>query len=289
MALKNGQQLKKNALDRLSLCWGETTGIFFMNFGYALLIFVSCIGIALMTIGINNLYKIKTDGLANEKIIKVIIYSTVFIVISCIIKIPFNFGKCWYMLQNAKGNTVQASSLFICYTSKKRFFTTIQMEIVLSIKKILFGVPLIAIGVLEFLLWDMIIEKYGSFWYTVSIVFIILTACCLLAVYYIFTLRYRLVPYIYALNPDIPSKEIIKTGEKMMYGRETYMIEIIMSMVKWFIPCILIFPAIFIVPNMMLTYSGAVNEIIENYYSDYSDKIQSSKIKGSSAKVKQFS
>ncbi len=287
MALKGSQQLKKNALDRLSVCWGETTGIYFMNFGYVLLIFVIWIAIALLTVGITNLYSLKTDGILAVKLVKIIIYTVFLLIVSYIIKIPFNFGKCWYLLQNAKGNSVQASSLFTCYTSSKRFFDTIKIEVILAIKKILFGIPLIFIGLLEIFLWNIIIEKYGAVWYTVSTVFIILTACCLVAVYYIFTLRYRLVPYIYAQNPDRSSKEIIKNGEKMMYGRESYMIEIIMSMVKWFIPCILIFPSIFIIPYMMLVYSGAVNEIIENY-SDFHGTIQD-KPKVSSSRFKQYS
>ena len=82
-----------------------------------------------------------------------------------------------------------------------------------------------------------------------------LTAFAMLGVTAYYSVRFSAVPYLYALGPEKPIP-------KMMKGKEKYISEVMFSLSMWLLPCLIIFPMLFIIPYMQMVYAAAVNEII---------------------------
>ncbi len=280
MELKNLSELKKTALRQMSECWSETAGIVIITAGYYFafgFMWVITIGVLYgfdFLSGSGNFTKVFYEHSA-----AVICLTLLFVLVSYIVKIPFDFGVSWFLMQNVRGRAVSAQSFFGCYSNMKRFVRTVRIKFKVLKKKMLFTLVFLIIGAAEHYLAFTVSRNTGnSFWYTLSTVLLILMVCCLAAAYMFFSLRYCLVPYVFALDPDTGADEIIERSIKMMYGREMYMTDVVCSFIKWIVPCIFIFPLFLVLPYLFFIYANAVNEIIYNYSFD-SDNESDKKIK----------
>ena len=83
-----------------------------------------------------------------------------------------------------------------------------------------------------------------------------------------FNCRFAAAAYLFVLDPDASAKEIIEKSVRISKGKTDYLAEAVLSSARWLPLCILIFPAVFVIPYMRMMYTAAVNEMIVSCEND---------------------
>lgn len=258
--MKNAKELKKDVFSRIMCCWGELCTVFFLSVGgYSVFVLACMIAERLLrSSGVVNFYPRTT---ASSYVILFLV-SIAALILLIVASTPLSYGIKWYRIQQIRGNSVHARSIFSLYTSIRRFGQVLRLNSMLIVRKLYAIVPAALISALGFYISGKIevysdgAEYYLSFFLSW---FIMLYMICLLA---IFNVKYAAVPYLYVLEPDKPPMEVINKSKRIMRGKTRYLAGILFSLSGWIVPCLIIFPMIFIVPYVQMVYTAAVNEII---------------------------
>ena len=254
--MKKPKELKKHVLERLMCCWGESCAVFFIISGELL-----AVALALM---IAYDYLVKFGG-ANFPVwlavgITVLLAAGMWFAVA-----PFTYGVRWYSIQQIRGNAVFARSMFSCYASLKKMLQVLKLNSMLTLRRLPAFALICGAVAAEFYIVNeagMVMEQ-NSFLFTVSVVLMLMLAAIGFCLFMVLGLKYAPVPYLYALEPSSSPKEIIDKSKRIMKNNSRYIIDTMCSMAWWLLPCILIFPMIFIVPYYQMVYTAAINEIIE--------------------------
>lgn len=267
--MKNVKELKQNVLQRMRFCWGENTAIFFITVGgiaaVALVWFM--IMDLLISMGIADSSARRVD-LSNGAVIAV---TAVSLLILFGIAEPFRYGVKWYRLQQVRGNSVHAGSMFSCYGSWKRAGQIFRLNAYLFAKRFYFTAPLAIIFASGIFLVNKIETSGNTVAYSAAAVLVFLltgsTVCAAAA----FNCRYAAVTYLFVLEPDTPPKELVEKGLKISMGKTDYLAEAILSSAICLPFCVFIFPMVFAIPYLQMIYTAAVNEIILSEQSEEND------------------
>lgn len=242
-------------------CWGENCAIFFITLGglsaavLAWLLtadFLTVTGFA----GVSE----KRINLSDGKILAV---TAAMLVLIWLISTPFSYGVKWYRIQQVRGNSVHARSVFSCYSSFKRMGQIFRLNSVLLSKKLVFVVPaaaVLAAGI--FLLNNFREREEKEMVFSIAAVLFLMIAAGIFCAMIIFNMKYAAVPFLFALEPDKPPVYLIEKSCRIIKGHTDYLIETLLSLAVWLVPCIIFFPAIFIFPYLQMVYTGAINELI---------------------------
>ena len=259
--LKTAKELKKQASARLTGCFGELCTVFFLSVGGLALFVLACLMAA------EGLVNSKRDvlygsGLLRAELALFLTCTAVFIVLVVAVT-PFMYGVSWYRIQQIRGNSVHARSIFSCYMSIGKMWQVLRLNSLLLFKILCRLLPYAAVSALAFYaagFVDRITD--GSVIYSISLT----AAFILTAVMLYLAVRsnniYAAVPFLYALEPDRYASEIISESKAIMRKNKGYVGEIMFSVSPWLLPCLIIFPMIFIIPYIQMVYAAAVNEII---------------------------
>lgn len=242
--------------------WGENCAIFFITLGgiAAAVLAWSMLADFLVVAG----YAERSSGIFVLTDTTMLIVTLVVLVLAWIIATPFSYGVKWYRIQQIRGNSVHAKSIFSCYTSLKKSMQVYKLSLILGINRLYVIIPFaMIIGIGVYMINE--IEKMGGgIFSNIAVVCLLLFTGLAFCVYTMFNVRYAAVPYLYALEHDAPPSELIKKSERIMKNKSDYMSETILSLVGWLVPCLFVFPIVFTVPYMNMVYTAAINEIIEN-------------------------
>jgi len=254
--LKNVKELKESLAPRMRRCWGESCAIFVISAGgYTAAVFAWYLAMDFL-ISVNVIEK-ATDGF-------MLVVTAAIIVVMWIITLPYKYGVRWYRLQQVRGHSVHAKSIFSCYFSAKKMLQVYRLSIMLFLKKTVLLIPLvILIGTGIFLIIRFNTES-DSIIYNLVVGALLTLSVVVYIVYTIINVQYAAAPYLFALGHDRPAGEIIKESVCFMRGNHAYMVAILRNCALMLIPCVMIFPMFFVLPKMMMLYTGAINEIIEN-------------------------
>ena len=257
--MKNFKELKQSISPRMKRCWGECCALFFISAGGIIA------GIFAWYLTINYFLTMGIISSMNDPI-ALLTAAGVFLIM-WIISVPYRYGARWYRLQQTRGHSVHAKSVFSCYFSSKRMFQIYKLSSAVCLRKS----PLIVImagliGAAAFLVIRF--SESGNEVYNFAIVILIMLSVVVYLVYTIINVKYAAAPYLFALGHDRPVNEIIKESVSFTKNKHGYMIEILRSCALMLIPCVLIFPMIFVIPRMMMIYTAAINEIIESGFAE---------------------
>lgn len=254
--MKKPKELKKYVLERLMCCWGESCAVFFIIFGELLVV-----ALALM-LAYDYLVNFSSADFPAwlAAAITALLAVGLWLAVA-----PFTYGVRWYRIQQVRGNAVFARSMFSCYASLKKMLRVLKLNSMLTLRR--FPVFILICGAVsaEFYMVNEAGKVMGqdSFLYTASAALMLLLAAIGFCIFMILGIKYAPVPYLYALEPDSSPKEIISKSKRLMKDNSRYIIETMRSMTGWLVPCILIFPMVFILPYSQMVYTAAINEIIE--------------------------
>lgn len=254
--MKKPKELKKYVLERLMCCWGESCAVFFIIAGE-----LAAVALALI---LAYDYLMKFSG-TDFPVWLAVIITAVLAAGLWLAVAPFAYGVRWYRIQQIRGNTVYARSMFSCYASVKKMLQVLKLNSMLTLRRFPSFILISCAVAAEFYMVDMAGKAAGqdSFLYAVSAALMLLLAAIGVCLFFVLCLKYALVPYLYALYPDSPPKEMIAKSRRLMKKNYRYIVETMGSMAGWLVPCILIFPMIFILPYAQMVYTAAINEIIE--------------------------
>ena len=245
-------------------CCGELCTIFFLTVGGFAMFILACIVSAVLLAG----GSFPTDD-PDFPYMKLFLICTAVFILLLVAATPLFYGVCWYRIQQIQGNSVHARSIFSCYTSLKKLWSVFRLNSVLIVKKLYVIVPTAGISALGFYISGIVEHRTGkgAAYYSLFILAAAVTAgmLCLILV---FNARYAAVPYLYVLEPGRSAAELISTSIQLMQGKKRYLSEVMLSLTGWLVPCLIIFPMIFIIPYIQMVYSAAINEIIMSGYGE---------------------
>ncbi len=254
--MKNIKELKQSIAPRMRKCWGECCASFIISAGEL------CAAVFIWYLIMNILIFMGIIESASDSLM--IAVTAVIALIMAVITVPYKYGLRWYRLQQVRGHSVHAKSIFSCYFSARRLLQVYKLSAMLIMKKSLLLIPLailLSAGIYLAIRFNTI---GGSIIYNLAVVFFLMLSVVVYLAYNIINIKYTAAPYLYALGHDRPTGEIINESVQFMKGKQGYMIEVLRSCAIMLIPCILVFPMIFVIPKMMMFYTAAINEIIED-------------------------
>ncbi len=259
--MKSATELKKTVVSRISYCCGELCMLFFLSVGGLSAFLLAAVMAAMLfeRYGVVDL----NSGYLSPAIIALILTTIVVFILIIIAITPFSYGASWYRLQQVRGISVHARSIFSCYASADKMWQVLRLNSILILKKLYVIIPAAAISALAFYtagIVDSITEGdtpyYIMFFIAMLITFIMLSAS------EIINAKYAAVPFLYVTGTERSPSEIIAESKRIMKGKIRYLSEVMFSLSGWLIPCLMIFPMIFIIPYMNMVYTAAMNEII---------------------------
>lgn len=241
-------------------CWGENAAIFFITAGG-----VSAIALAwfmaadfLKTAGIAEASRRRID-LTDGATLAV---TAAALLILFIAAEPFRYGVKWYRLQQVRGNSVHAGSLFSSYGSWKRAGQIFRLDAYLFIRQLYFTAPLAFLLVLGLYLVHKIQSSgIGAAYGAAAVTVLLLTASVICAAA-VFNCRFTAAAYLFVLDPEASPKELVEKSVRISAGKTDYLAEAALSSAKWLPACIFVFPAVFVIPYMQMIRTAALNEII---------------------------
>ncbi len=254
--MKNIKELRQSTSERMKRCWGENCALFFISAGgitaalfagYLVMNFFVAIGVA---------------ERMNEPLVLVV--AAVIFLLMWIIAVPYKYGARWYRLQQARGHSVHAKSVFSCYFSSKRLMQVYKLSILLTLRKFILLIPFLLFISSALVLIIYISSEGGGAGQNIAVVVLIMLAVCAYLAYTVLNMKYAAAPFLFALGHDRPARDIINESIHFMKGTQRYMIEMLRTCGIMLIPCIMFFPMVFIVPRVTMLYTAAINEIIEN-------------------------
>ncbi len=256
--MKNVKELKETIKSRMKRCWGECCALFFISAGT--MTATLFLGYLVMKILVEmNI----VEGLNSPAVIA----AAVIIFAVWVITVPYKYGLRWYRLQQVRGHSVHAKSVFSCYFSSKRMLQVYKLSTMLFLKKSVLLIPfLLLIGAVIVLVIKF--DANNSIAYNLAVVILLMLSVAAYMAYTVITMKYAAAPYLFAIGHDRPARDIIKESVSFMRGKESYMITVLRSCGLMLIPCILVFPMAFAQPKVMMLYTAAINEIIENGFAE---------------------
>ena len=264
--MKSVRELKQTVKLRLRYSWGENAAVFFLTAGgisAAVLIWTMIIDYMRMG-GITSAGK-SFAGISDGGTLAV---TAIIAVLFIFIAEPFRYGVKWYRLQQIRGNSVHARSIFSCYGSWKRAGQIFKLNSCLFARRLYFTLPLSAMLALGLYLVHKIQTAGSGAAYGAAAAAVLLLTGGVVCAAAVFNFRFAAAAYIFVLDPDASANEIIEKSIRIAKGKTDYLAEALLSSARWLIFCVLIFPAVFVIPYMRMMYTAAVNEIIVSYEND---------------------
>lgn len=264
MKFKTNGELRTLAKRRLGGCWCECVG--------SLLVFAGIITAAVLAwlLVIRFLY---TYGIIGFDVDEMFSKGTpLFFCISglaaallVIAMMPFKYGICWYYAQAAEGRNVPASCFFSCYMHPEHFRKTLKLGLAVWAHRLVVLIPSGAAAALCAAVSVKVLRSEGGILLNtvvLALMLLLATAAVFLCIW--FTIRYELVPYIYAAYPEKSVSEIIGISAKCSGEARLYLVRNMFSLVPWEFSCLLIFPTIYVVPYVHMIAAIAVADILSD-------------------------
>ncbi len=259
--MKSAAELKKLVFSRFSCCFGELCTLFCLSVGGLSALILAPI-ICVMQLDRAGLVDIDSGYISPEFILVMTAALLVFIIATVAIT-PLSYGIKWYRLQQVKGNSVYAKSIFSCYASAGKMWKVLRINSILILKKLYVILPFAAVSALSFYsagivdgITDGDTPYYIMFFCAILLTFVMLSAAAVI------NSRYAAVPFLYAMETELSPTELIAESKRIMKGKKKYLSEVMFSLSGWLVPCLMIFPMIFIIPYINMVYTAAMNEII---------------------------
>lgn len=255
------KEMKKQAMARLSDSWGQAVVI---------ILTIIVIYIAFMLMEMTLYYFLQSKGLAETPDYRLfpdngllIFISAVRMILGYLVIVPAFIGAKWWYLHAVRGERNSIHSMFVCYKNPRIYFKTIAVESVVAVINTVAALPVLFCAYLIYrLLKDFLSGESNQTIIVIMAFFASVLLVCLSMLYLLFTLKFALVDYIYVLNPDLKIRDIVKASERTMKNWRRPLIELIFSFGGWILLCVLIFPALFVVPYFAMSFTVCINHII---------------------------
>lgn len=256
------KDIKKHAMARLSDSWGQAAII---------ILVIMVIYIFFMLAEMALYYVLQGAGLAEAADYQLfprngwlILISVLRMILGYLVIVPALVGAKWWYLHAVRGEQNGVRSMFVCYLNPHIYFKTVAMKSVVAAINLLAALPVLFCGYLVYrLMRDFLSGENNQTIIVIMAFFASLLMVCLSLLFILFSLKFALVDYLYALNPDLKIRDIIRASERVMKNCRRPLIELIFSFLVWIALCVLIFPVLFVIPYFAMSFTVCINRIIE--------------------------
>lgn len=264
------KELKRRAISLLRNNWAQAI-VIILVYIVVYLVFL----IAEMSV----YYYLQYKGYLTEGMNYLTDYNSVFsfigigrICLGVLFAVPIHIGAKWWYLHAARGEQNGVNGMFVCYGNIRIFLKTLWIKFSVAVLVIIPAAPLMFCVYAVFRLLAYAIEGNGNQGIAVIMAFFAgLLFICLGMLYIIYCMNFALTDYLFCLNPDLSVMEAIKLSVSMMKNYKRELVSVIFSYIGWIPVAMLIFPLLFLLPYFAMTFTVAVNQIIEN--GEASDKL----------------
>lgn len=277
--LKKSGEIKGIARQQLSQCWAECVSILLIELGMVVVFVLSLLLVTKFCYSF-GIIDFDIDHIVSQGTLPFFISVVIAVAAASILVAPLSYGINWFYMQAVLGRKAPASSFFACYTNKTLFKRVMKLHGMVSLRKFLMFVPLSLLIIAELVFMELVLKKTeDSFIYSVIVCCFILISAGAMFVYILVTMRYGLVKFIYALDPEKPAEHIIKESAGCIAGNESYILEIFLSVGLWVASCIMIFPVVYAVPYIKMTAAVAAKDLIDYNGDTWTEKKRSGNVK----------
>ena len=263
MELKKSSEIKSIAQKRLLGCWAECVSILLIGAGLIIVFILSVLMVVKFCYSYGFI-DFDIDHLVSQGTVPFFVSVIIALTAVAFLAAPLNYGINWFYMQSAQGRKVPASSFFNCYFNRELSNGIIKLQLLVSLRKMIMFIPLCLLFIGEIVAAEHILKNTkDSFIYSVIICCFMLVSAGATFAYMLASMRYSLVKYIYTLNPEKPAEVIIRESAECIAGNESYILEIFLSVGLWVASCVLIFPTVYAIPYIKMTFTVAASELIE--------------------------
>ena len=110
---------------------------------------------------------------------------------------PFEYGLKWYRIQQVNGNSVHLRSIFSCYTSIKKFLQVMNLNSMITLRKLCVFLPVAAVEAAAIYIVRQISTAANSTAYNIAFVMLLFLTACLFCIFKALTVKYTAAAYIY--------------------------------------------------------------------------------------------
>ncbi len=257
------KMLKSNAKHAMSGAWGRAVGILFIAAIPTLLINLLEYAIRLVSgvpefVDYAGTPNVAFDDLSNLALASSLI-SVLILILMFIITTPLQQGVLRWYYRRTGGEDDGVSAVFYYFETAKDYFKSFWLYFQIGLRmllwEILLAIPLLAGGgVLVYAMRGLDGELPPVVKLAAGILAVIwVTIMAILSV--MISLRYMLAPYILAEHPEIKVRKAIKQGVRLVKGYKGSLFVFGLSFIGWYLLCIFIVPAFFVLPYVAASFA----------------------------------
>ncbi len=197
-------------------------------------------------------------GLSGGLALKIILIA-VASVIGLFLLLPVMLGTVRVFRNLADGGSIYLSEIFIYFTSYKRYRRVMELIFTVVLRLAVVGFVLFLPSfVIEFAAGgglDFLMGGAPPIWFTNLWVIALFLRCLAAAILLFVSLNYYLLPYLFVVNDNIEVMEAVHLSSKAAKYSTVSFLGLIISFLGWLILCVLVLPAVFIIPYMVTCYT----------------------------------
>lgn len=262
----SNKEIRKKALSRLSYYWVEAEFLFLAAFGIPAAFLTGAYFLSLVLYPDSEAIDFPLDisqliGLFNSNgVVKAAVCSLPALMI--IFLSPLYYGIKWCYYQAAQGKNAPVSGAFYGYFSLRKWGKAILLNLTVMLRKLVYLLPIFAVGGAVYYIFINIFNSTEStVLKALLIIGLILIDLGLSLIYMICTVRFQLIPYFFAEDPEKKIMDIYHDGINAMSGSKGRFA----AMQVWFMPLLILcftgYLAMFVVPFYSMVKSICAAEI----------------------------
>lgn len=269
--MMSNKEIRRKAMERLNYYWVESV------FLYIILFCGVCIAELVQMIYIPIKYP-ELRQMENPDIFSLLQFMSenrsIFIILLCsafvcfLLITPMYYGIKWCFFQAAQWKPAPVSGAFYAYYSPSKWLKTLAINAKLFVNKFVYAVPSMAICFAAYIISEILKDGAGELArFFVNIGLAVVFAGSVM-IYMSLTVKFDLVVYVYADQPDSSISAIFSRGvaaaekSRWRYG----------GLKIWFLPLLLVstagFPSIVIIPMYWMVKSIGAVQIIKGGFAD---------------------
>ncbi|MGN0690848.1 MAG: hypothetical protein ACI4K7_00680 [Oscillospiraceae bacterium] len=262
----NNKEIRKKALSRLSYYWVEAEFLFMVAFGMMALFMTSAYIIVLILrpdLGTFD-FPLKLPQIieAFNASAEVRIAAIALPIIMTVFFSPLFYGIKWCYYQAAQGKNAPVSGAFYGYFSLRKWGKAIMLNLLVFIRKLVYFIPITAVGgAIYYIFINLLNNTESSFLKALLYFGMILVQLGLSLIYMIVTVKFQLIPYYFAEEPEKSIFDIYHRGVNAMSGSKGRFSALLVCFLPMLALCLTGYLAMFVIPYYIMVKSICAAEI----------------------------
>lgn len=259
--------------------WSKAIAIFFITISIPVLLSI-CLEFARFLLNVQvtpgTLYKggnlrdmiaYITAQLRTSRLLEYLVVAVALSVLMSLVTLPLHLGVVRWNYLAAKGESPDAGSVFVYFSSVKQYFRAIWFSVLLGLRLLLWAVLLFAPGLALLVLSTDFIMNGNQDYLTAATAGILGGSLLLLAgtvLFVLVLLRYFLAAYVVVAKSEKSVNHCIHYSWRRMKGFRKSVFILVLSFIGWFLLSFFVLPVIFVVPYFRVSLATCAKWIMQD-------------------------